>query len=235
MRNGGSDLNGGARADRLPNRAAPFTTTVSSGEVVVDGPTGFCIDRSATKDVDLNSFVLLGNCASLSNARINESSNTKAMLTASLSQSADGEAARLDGTALSSFFKSDAGRNSLAREHTDGVVSVNETFFQDDVFYIYPSDGGSTARDLDTSYWRAILVIKGRLTSLTVQDFASKKMSDANGLDLLQEFVAVMRAANGGDPAPLKAPVAVAAKPKFVAPKSNRRLVGVGLLRRILQ
>jgi len=243
MRNGGGGvLNGAARADRLTSRPAPFVTTVSDGQVVVDGPIGFCVDRSATKDNGANAFVLLGNCASLSNAKINESSNVKALLTASLAKPVDGDAPQQDGAALAAFFNSDAGRGTLSRENTSGPVNIIETFYQDDVFYVYPDDGGSGARDLDATYWRAILVIKGRLVSLTVQDFASQKLGDAESLTLLQEFAATMQAANGGAPMPVIAPVIapvvqtpVAAAPARKSIRPRRSLVGVGLLRRILQ
>lgn len=235
MRDGGGGvLNGGARADRLPNRPAPFTTTVSRGEVVVDGPVGFCVDTGATKDSAENAFVVMGNCASLSSASISESSRFKALLTASLAVSADGNTAALDGEALSAFFKSDAGLASLSRQDASGPVNLIETFFQDDVFYAYADDGGERAKNLDQSYWRAILVIKGRLTSLTVQDFASQKMSDSDSLNLMREFVATMRTANDGQARPDFTPVA-AANPVKTTPKPKRGLVGVGLLRRILQ
>jgi hypothetical protein len=46
---------------------APAQAVVTSDLIVITGPRGFCVDESATRAENDTAFVLLGNCAAISN------------------------------------------------------------------------------------------------------------------------------------------------------------------------
>jgi len=176
---------------------APLRVTVDGRAIVVTGPPGYCVDRSASREGPEGAFVLLGSCAALGGGRA-APRDTPAVLVATIAPGASGEG--LDPEAfgdLASFFTSEAGRAALSRSGTASSVQVLEVLSVGDVLFLRIADkDAAEGQALDTEYWRAILSLRGRMVTLSVLSEAGRPLPAGGGRAVLDAFVARMQAAN---------------------------------------
>lgn len=196
------DLNlGGGK----PDSAAPTVTTVapeqisvSSKEVLIAGPHGFCIDPTQTKDKRKSAFVLLGSCAAISNAAHLPEPDVPAILMATVSGETDSAPIALSIDALTRFFKTDAGRAALSRDGKAETVEVIETLSRGGAFYIHARDTSTdTLAGAGDEYWRALFNVKGRIVSVLVvglEDFPISKSEGFNTLGAFADRIKTMNA-----------------------------------------
>lgn len=181
--------------------SAPLRVTVDGRAVVVTGPSGYCVDRAGSTEGPAGAFVLLGSCAALGGGRARPD-GAPAVLTASVTPGGSG--AGLDATqfpALARHFASEAGRAALSRSGDAASVTLSEALSVGDVLYLRLVDrsaGGSAdgAQRVEPEYWRAILVLRGRMVTLSVLSHADRPLPPDAARPLLEAFVARMRAAN---------------------------------------
>jgi hypothetical protein len=170
----------------------PGRVAVSGGAVVIAAPSGFCADGAASRTSDRDAFVLFGVCDGARPA-------LSGILTASVI--AGGPADQPSAVvlpAMAAFFKSDAGRAALSRSGRARDVAIRDMRSVGPVLYILLRDrssgpNGAVAPD----YWRAVLLVKGRIVSLSVLGAAEAPPSPAAMRKLLDGFVARVRRANG--------------------------------------
>lgn len=216
---------------------APTDITVTTDQIVVTGPKGFCIDPTATRDTADSSFVLLGNCAAIANTRRAGQPATPAVLTATIS--AETNEGRLADSLdeLDRFFRSDAGKTLLSRSGDPSSVTILETLRTSDVFLLHAEDkSAATIADVQPDYWRAYMDVGPRLATLSVLALNERSLSRAESLSVLQSFIDAVQGANvRPDAAPLDAADTVAATPPEPQdswwPRSG--LWNVGIFRRI--
>ncbi len=175
------------------------TITVGDSRIVVQGPRGFCIDPKTSQDGADIAFVLLASCQATSSAWNAPRPGVKALLTASVMAGGEGmspisaSASRLDG-----FFRSETGRTALSRTADPATVKVLDTFQQDATYFIHASDNSlGVVPGADNQYWRAYFDLKGQLVSVSAIGLRSDPIAPDRALELVRDFVAEMRRANG--------------------------------------
>lgn len=180
---------------------APLRVTVDGRAVVVTGPPGYCVDRSASREGPEGAFVLLGSCAALGGGRA-APKDAPAVLIATIAPGASGEGLGPEGFAgLATFFTSEPGRAALSRAGDAGSVQVLEALSVGDVLYLRIADqAAAEGQALDPEYWRAILPLRGRMVTLSVLSEAGSPLPPGGARAALDTFVARMQAANPSRP-----------------------------------
>ena len=168
---------------------APDRIVVASKNIVIAGPPGYCVDRSATRDGADGVFVLLGSCASIENNARAAAPRIPGVLTASVSKASSADiSASLDE--LQAFFTSTAGRAALARDGQAGSVRILATKRKNGAFYLHMSDESEIrVASLAPDYWRGLFDVRGRIVTVTVTGFKDRPMSKAVGFATLDMFV----------------------------------------------
>ena len=205
---------------------------VTSDAVVVTGPPGFCVDPGSTRDNGATAFVLLGNCAVISNRRSAGQPAVAAVLTASISDADPGQNLRESIPQLDAFFASEEGRQLLSRAGEAETVEILDSFHQGDVYFLRARDSSaSEIQNVSADYWRSYLDIGDRIATLTVLGRETAPLDSETGLATLRSFTEAVIAANppgGSTVAPAVAPAPVA------TPAPQGTLWNVGLFRRIM-
>lgn len=193
------NTDGGKLQLALPS-AAPEQLRVSSKEVVIAGPYGFCIDPTETKDKAKSAFVVLGSCAAISNIPIKPQPNVPALLMVTVSDKTKSAPISDSASALEKFFKSSAGRAALSRDGKAETVEVIETLERDGAFYIHARDSSTdTLAGAGDEYWRALFNIKGRIISASVVGLKAHPFSTEAGFETLGRFADKIRTVNAAD------------------------------------
>ena len=178
------------------SRAAPERILVADDSVVVAGPPGYCIDRTASRETAGSAFVLLGSCASLSGGAEAPAPRVPGLLTVAVSGDV-GDGAPLDS--LGPFFRSEPGRAVLSRTGDPDSVRILDIRPQDGALFIHARDTASgPLPQIADEYWRAFLDVNGRLVTVSVTGFDARPMSKDTGLATLEALADRLRLENGG-------------------------------------
>ena len=181
----------------LGSASAPRVATVTSDAVRITGPSGFCVDPTATRDGGDTGFVLLGNCAVLADSRFVGQPAVPAVLTAAISASGDGGEISENLSALDGFFRSGEGMRLLSRTQEAGTVTILNSAVEGDVFYLQARDTSAGPVDgVQDVYWRAYFDLGARIATLTVLGRADREISSDQSLTILREFVSAVRNSN---------------------------------------
>lgn len=187
-------------APLAPGGTATRAMAVSGGAVVVTGPKGYCIDRSASRDRPDGAFVLFGTCAALSGSAAAGQPARPALLTAAVLPAARDSAA-LAGSfpVLAAFFRSVPGRAALSRSGKAETVEIVEVASRGDVLYLHLKDRSAVSGPaVEADYWRAVLGLHGRMVTLSALSLRDRPLSSAEMRQVLVALVAKMQAANAG-------------------------------------
>ena len=172
---------------------------VTSDLVTITGPTGFCVDPTATQNAGDTGFVLLGNCAAISGSARAAQPDVAAVLTATVSAPSLGASLTENLGALETFFRSSDGRALLSRSGEADSVDILDTRTSGAMFLLHArDDSGGDIAGVSTDYWRAYLDIGPRLATLTVLSLAAANIDDAAALDTLTRFAAAVQETNLG-------------------------------------
>jgi hypothetical protein len=211
---------------------------VTSDQIIITGPQGFCVDPTSTDDRVDTAFVLMGNCAVISDRRNEAQPALQAVLTASVSEAGLGTTLRESIPEMDRFFQSDDGRQLLSRAGDADSVEILDSFFQGDVYFLHARDtSASEIEDVTEIYWRSYLDVGPRIATLTVLETEASTANTEHSLATLQNFTNAVIAANiGADQPPLAAlpPAAPVAQPAAAPQTSDGTLWNVGLFRRIM-
>lgn len=213
---------------------APAQAVVTSDAVVVTGPHGFCVDETATRTEGDTAFVLLGNCAAISNAPRADQPAVPVVLTAAISDASDAGSIRESIADLDSYFRSEAGRALLSRTQEASTVSVLDSRTEGETFLLHASDVSAGALEgVQTDYWRAYFDLGSRIATLSVYALQERGVTQDQTLAVLREFAATMRAANLGGGGGTADAQTAAAPGTTVAAAPQGPLFNVGFFRRI--
>ncbi|WP_323035697.1 hypothetical protein [Pararhodobacter sp.] len=172
----------------LQPAAGPTEVVLLDRSVTVVGPIGYCVDTEATRESDIEAFVLLVRCrGTLRPAPV--LSATVTGLTAPTSND-PGALRRLAG-----FLSTPAGRAQLSRSGDPSEVTVVESTYANNAIWLLIEDHGNP-ESFDPSYWRAVLPIAGRIVTLSVLSAREHPLDSDSGLATLRSFVSRMRGAN---------------------------------------
>jgi hypothetical protein len=209
---------------------APAQAVVTSDMLVITGPRGFCVDESATRAENDTAFVLLGNCAAISESRRADQPDVPVVLTAAISEASDGGSISESLGDLDTYFRSEGGRALLSRSQDAESVNVIETLVEADQFLIHASDTSTGAMEgVAQDYWRAYFDMGSRIATLSVFALQGETVSREDSLGALRGFVQSVRLANLADGTPVAgvSPQTTEARP----PRGG--LFNVGLFRRV--
>jgi hypothetical protein len=209
---------------------APAQAVVTSGAVVIAGPHGFCVDETATRIEGDTAFVLLGNCAAISNAPRADQPEVPVVLTAAVSDASDAGSIAESLEDLDGYFRSDEGRGLLSRTQDPDSVTVLSTMVEGETFLLHASDASAGAMPgVSDDYWRAYFDLGPRIVTLSVFALEDRGVAPGESLGALRAFAESVRAANAAPPAEGD-PVAPVPAPE-TAPRGG--FLNVGLFRRI--
>lgn len=189
---GGGFLSGGSEAK------APRSTHLAAGLIAVEGPDGFCIDKSSQVQTGSGGFVLLAACAAISGNSDDAVPPVLAVLTVSVSALTAPDLASPDE--LQAFLATEAGLATLSQSgqaHHSELLGLAAADGAGGAVLIHVAD---TAPDrpaaLADEYWRALFQANGHLINLKVAPLTSHPISEQTGHALLRAFVAKMQKAN---------------------------------------
>lgn len=171
---------GGARVVPLPGPAA-FT---------VAAPPGFCAARGGAR--------VQGGAQVVAFARCTEGA-PPALLTATVGAAGSAGPGDVDPQALATFLRSPAGRAGLSRAGRADTVTVREVLRTDGAVLVRLTDTSRprSGPDVEGDSWRAILVLSGRLVTLSATGGRGSALDRDAGRQLIAAFVTALRRANG--------------------------------------
>jgi len=187
------------RAERTSRHDGPppARMAVAQGAVIIAGPKGFCIDRDASQDRRIGAaLTVLSDCRGLGGGLFAPRPAHPAVLTAAVA--AAGRGLPIDAAApdLAAYFASRTGRAALSRAGKAETVNVLESLSSDGAFYLHLTDVAPFGWGaVQPDYWRALLMAGGRTVTVSVLASPEAPLSRDDGLALLREFVAALRAA----------------------------------------
>ena len=231
---------GGRGLGTIAAKPSPTSTIQVAGKsLVIAGPPGFCMDKTASQiDFD-TAFVLLGNCAVVAPGTNSGQPKIKALLTASVSGAGGGISGITNSAKdMDRFFRSETGRTALSRVSDPGTVTILDSFENDGAYYLRATDTSpGIVPDASDEYWRAYFDLNGQLVSLSAIGFNDKPLSAATGLDTVRDFTGAMRRGNGVAPLvvdePVQTTVQPTVQPTIRRPPPKGGLRGIGILRRL--
>lgn len=175
-----------AASRALQPASGPTQVHVLDGAVAVEGPGGYCVDVEATRESDIEAFVLLVRCRNTLRPAPVLSATITGMQT-------DGNPETFRH--LTGFLQSAPGRAQLSRSGDPRDVQVVEATYAEGAIWLLIHDTGNP-RAFDETYWRAILPVAGRVVTLSVLAAAEHPFERDSGLGILRGFVMRIRAAN---------------------------------------
>jgi hypothetical protein len=176
-----------------------MSVNVAGESIAIATPPGFCIDREGTRNTSQGAFVFASDC-SLLGASETDRAPVGALLTASVLADerlvAEGSDTTLDD--LAAFLQTTRGRALLSRSGDAGRTRILQTQTSGDVLFVLVEDRGrQPLPGVEPRFWRAFLVVRGRLTALSVQGFEGTGMGGESGLRHAAAFAQAIRTANG--------------------------------------
>ncbi len=173
---------------------------LTSDQIALVGPRGFCVDAEETRDSGLAGFAVFGNCASLSGSRFARQPQTPAVLTAAVSEPSEDGGISASLETLPPFFRSADGARVLSRSGDPETVEVLQSFVAGEVFYLRASDTSpGVVPGVQDVYWRAYFDVGPRIATLSVLALDGEPTSEAAQLSILEAFVSQTQAANLGE------------------------------------
>lgn len=159
------------------------SASVLGGAVSIGVPSGYCIDRSASRTSGDNAIVLMGRCS-------DGASTVPALITVAVGEAGSAAVLQAGGPALATFFASSQGRAMLSRSGRPGDVRVLQAVGTADAFLLHVED-----RALG-EYWRGVTQVKGRLVTVSAKGAAGLPLAPAVGRTIVDSTLTAMRAAN---------------------------------------
>lgn len=255
---GGGRFDSGTRGAQSSRASVVKQVTVTTDQVVVTGPSGFCVDPTSSRTTDTLPFVMLGSCSAIARNSDEPEPAHKALLTASIGAPASGYTLlQSSEQILTEFFDSDEGRRTLSRSGDPESVQVLDSYVREGIYFLNTKDSSKgTIPEVSQEEWRAYLDVSGRLVSLAVLGFSDAPWGTEDGRRLIKEFSTLIKQKSAGGfgtaapatpatPTPAAAPVPAPPPPQYVPPPSQdtfrperpsrSSFRSVGLFRRIMR
>lgn len=199
---------------------APESAKVTRGEVVIAGPRGYCIDKSARRDGPDGTFLLLASCAALSRTPDAPFPPIPGVLSAMVSAQADGANLGASLGEIEQFLSSPAGRAALGRSGNADAVQVLQSRIARGVLLLHIRDEGAfDGPAIESDYWRAIFSVRDHIVTLSAM--APAGQSGNGSLDTLEGFIARVQRENATSAA--SAPVSGNRQAPWFAPWRQTR------------
>ncbi|MEY4306010.1 MAG: hypothetical protein RIT52_2185 [Pseudomonadota bacterium] len=160
------------------------TRDVLQGAMTISGPSGYCVDPSASREGDDRAIILMGRCSASTAVK-------PAVVTLSVGPAGSAGVMIAGGAELTKFFTSTQGRKTLAASGRARDVEVLEALSVGDAFLMRLQETDQP------SYWRAVMGLRGRLVTISVQGSLAEPLAVEDGRVLIDKSIATMQRANG--------------------------------------
>ena len=178
-------LEGCVATDTLSFRSKPSVTTTvfkKSANIIIGGPTGFCVNSRQSRTNANGAFVVFGPCLSDNSP----SSGPKGLFFANVSAN---DAQSLDASALATFFKSAEGLKTLSNTDEAKTVDILDTNIKHGIFFIHTRDSSDPLiPDTTNESWRGFFVVSGRLVSVSMVNFIENPTPQSVVFNRLEDF-----------------------------------------------
>lgn len=172
----------------IRHASGPGFVEVLDGAVTVAGPSGYCVDVEATRESDIEAFVLLARC----HPTMRPAPVLSATVTSVRAPSSnDPDTLRR----LAEFLETSAGRAQLSRSGDPADVRIESISYRSGVIWMHIQDQ-SNPDSFDPNYWRAILVVGGRVVTLSVLWAREHPVEVSSARSVMLDFVRQMRRRN---------------------------------------
>lgn len=164
---------------------------VLDGALTLSPPQGYCIDPGGVTEQDDSAIALMGRCATAP-------TRAKAVLTAAIAPAGTGFDVASSGQELAAFFSSREGRAALSQGGSARSVTVHQAIGAEEVFLLRFTDQSLSDESvpMQPERWRAVMVLRGRLVTLTVGGTVKAPLTTEDGRNLLDAFITAMKTAN---------------------------------------
>ena len=187
-------------SDKLQKPPPTSRAIISSKNIVIQAPAGFCIDETVSNISAKPTFILFGNCAAISQSNSITQSKVYAVLTATVSKMKSDEIP-LESKDLDSYFRSDNGRAILSTNGNPDDIVVLDSFKMDNSYFVLVKNTGQKKSNAISDFsWRAYLKISGHIIAVAIIGFHKKPMKHDESLKIIRHFVNEIRTNNGFDP-----------------------------------
>ena len=176
------------------DRRAPERMAID--DLVIAGPPGYCIDRRASEvRRDGGAILLLGPCALVSGNPDALVPEVSGILTATVSDGAEGEAefAAMLGD-LNEFFQTEAGLAALSLSGDPATVELLDSQIEEDTLYIHARDTAAPTSGLTEDSWRTLFGIGDRLLTVSISGLAGAPIDESAAISTLDAFADRIRA-----------------------------------------
>ena len=174
-------------------RSAPERIELPDG-LIVSGTAWWCVDTRTTRTNGQTSVVVLGSCAAIAKNAFAPRPDVPGVVMVSV----ENEAGSIpDAEILEGFLLSDIGRAALARDGKAESVKILESRRADDLLLVHVEDRSfRQVRGADTSYWRALFGLDGRIVTVSLVGLSNKPIETPLGFETLSAQVDEIRTAN---------------------------------------
>jgi hypothetical protein len=160
------------------SRAMP----IMGGALQVAAAPGYCVDREASRETDVQAVVIIGRCS-------DRSGSLPAIVTVAVGAAGSAASLTAGPEALAKFFASDVGRATLSRDGNAASVRLRDIRTIDGRLVLHLDDAATGET------WRALFGLRGRLVSVSVTSAALQDQTGDAGKALLdRSTIAVVRA-----------------------------------------
>ena len=187
--------------DKLQKTPPPTSRAIiSSKNIVIQAPAGFCIDETVSNISSKPTFILFGNCAAISQSKSITQSKVYAVLTATVSKMKSNKIP-LESKNLDNYFRSDNGRAVLSTNGNPNDIVVLDSFKMDSSYFVLVKNTGQKKSNAISDFsWRAYLKISDYIIAVAIIGFNQKPMKHDESLKIIRHFVNEIRINNGFDP-----------------------------------
>lgn len=158
--------------------------SILQGAMTISAPSGYCVDPNTSREGDDRAIILMGRC----------SANTAvkpAVVTISVGPAGSAGVMIAGGAELTKFFTSAEGRATLAASGRARDVKVVEALSVEEAFLMRLQETD------EPSYWRAVMGLRGRLVTVSVQGSPAESLAVEDGRAIIDKAIAAMQRANG--------------------------------------
>ncbi len=157
--------------------------SVLGGTMQIGLPSGYCIDKGASRDNGRTAVAFLGRCAA--NAK-----TQPALISIAIGEPGSAGVMTAGGPELAAFFTSPRGRKTLSRNGRAKDLRVISASGGDNLLRLHLFDAPIG------EYWRAITAIRGRLVTISTIGSREQPLAPVEGRKLLDAALSRMQAAN---------------------------------------
>lgn len=181
-----------------PNSGPPVSRAVLADRVVVQGPDGYCIDKSATRSSRSEAFVLMASCAAISGIASTGAPFVPTLIGVSVREPEPSDVGLTTQlSTLDSYFRSDAGQAALSLDGDARDVDVVSGVLRNDTYLLHVRIAEKGRKSgVAADQWRAVFAVNGQMVSVSVFALPSHRISASSGTAILRATVQRIRAAS---------------------------------------